>query len=278
MTRRGNDTAGLPGIHEIRSPELARMDRDLRGIVIEERSSFAAELRAELVTEQARMLSGTRPYSRWARPYRLAAASVVLLVAGTLLVPSARASLVRLLFPAPESVMNAVTEAEQPVTHNPLSDPAVAMTVQEGGAPPEVEALEDVPVSMPEPDVADVLDGAEPLTPTLPDVYDREQARRIVTEEYPVALQQAGVGGAVRLLLWVGPDGTPETPKVRSSSGVPGLDKAALRAAGLIRFQPAIRSGLPVGSWVEFSIRFVPSATGSQPAPENQAFEIPPIN
>ena len=277
MTRRRNDTSGLPGIHEIRSPDLARLDRDLRGIAIEERSSFAAELRAELAAEQARMLSGTRSYSRWTRPYRLAAASIVLLVAGTLLVPAARASLVRLLQPAPESV-DAVTEAKQPVTVNPLSAPAVAMQVKEGGAPPEAETREDVPVSPPEPDVAEVLDGAEPFTPTLPDVYDRKQARRIVTEEYPVDLQQAGIGGAVRLLLWVGPGGIPETPSVRSSSGVPRLDRAALRAASLIRFQPATRSGLPVGSWVEFSIRFVPSATGSQPAPENQAFEIPPIN
>ena len=277
MTRRGNDTFGLPGIHEIGSPDLARLDRDLRGIVIEERSSFAAELRAELAAEQARMRSGTRSYSRWTRTHRLAAASVVLLVAGTLLVPSARASLVRLLFPAPESV-DALTGAEQPVAVNPLNDPTVTITVEESGAPPEVESREDVPVSRPEPAVADVVEGAEPLTPTLPDVYDRKQARRIVTEEYPVDLQQAGIGGAVRLLLWVGPDGIPETPSVRSSSGVPGLDKAALRAVSLIRFQPATRSGLPVGSWVEFSIRFVPSATGSQPAPENQAFEIPPIN
>lgn len=276
MTRRGNDTFGLPGIHEIGSPDLARLDRDLRGIVIEERSSFAAELRAELAAEHARMLSGTRPYSRWRRSSGLVAASVVLLAAGSLLVPSARASLVRLLFPVPESV-EPLTEAV-PLTVDPLSDPTVAITVKEGSAPPEVETRENVPVSVPEPVVADALDGVEPLTPTLPDVFDRKQARRIVTEEYPVELQQAGIGGAVRLLLWVGPDGIPETPTVRSSSGVPGLDKAALRAAGLIRFQPATRSGLPVGSWVEFSIRFVPSATGSQPAPENQAFEIPPIN
>lgn len=276
MTRRGNDTFGLPGIREIGSPDLARLDRDLRGIVIEERSSFAAELRAELAAEHARMLSGTRPYSRWRRSSGLVAASVVLLAVGSLLVPSARASLVRLLFPVPDSV-EPLTEAV-PLTVDPLSDPTVAITVKEGSAPPEVETRENVPVSVPEPVVADALDGVEPLTPTLPDVFDRKQARRIVTEEYPVELQQAGIGGAVRLLLWVGPDGIPETPTVRSSSGVPGLDKAALRAAGLIRFQPATRSGLPVGSWVEFSIRFVPSATGSQPAPENQAFEIPPIN
>lgn len=276
MTRRGDKTRGLPGVHEIRSPDLVRLDRDLRGIVIEERSSFAAELRAELAAEQGRMLSGIRPYSRWSRPSRLAAAAVVLLVAGALTVPSARASLARLLLPAPGSV-DAPTVTE-PIAVNPVSDPTVAIAVREDGAPPEVELRENVPVAPPEPDVTGVLDGAEPLTPTLPDVFDRQQARRIVTEEYPVALQQAGIGGAVRLLLWVGPDGVPETPKVRSSSGVSGLDRAALRAASLIRFQPATRSGLPVGSWVEFSIRFVPSATGSQPAPENQAFEIPPIN
>ena len=276
MTGRGDGTVDFPGINEIRSPDLARLDRDLREIVIEERSSFAAELRAELATEQARLLSGTLPYSGWARPARLAAAVVGLLAAGALLVPTARASLVRLLLPVPVRV-DPVTEAES-VTVDPFGDPTVPEVAQEDGMLPELETRDNAPAPLPEPDVTGVLDGPSPLTPTLPDVLNREQARRTVTEEYPVALQEAGIGGVVRLLLWVRTDGISETPKIRSSSGVPGLDLAAMRAARSIRFVPATRSGLPVGTWVEFSIRFVPDALGPQPDPGFQAFEIPSIN
>jgi len=182
----------------------------------------------------------------------------------------------RLLLPAPERA-DASTEAES-LAVDPVSDPTIRMAVHDDGLRPEVEVRDEAPAAPPEPEAGGGEDGRSPLAPALPDVLDREQARRTVTEEYPVALERAGIGGVVRLLLWVSPDGIPESPEVSSSSGVPGLDKAALRAVSLIRFQPATRAGLPVGTWVEFSIRFVPSATGSQPAPENQAFEIPPIS
>lgn len=274
MTRRRDGTAEPPGFPEIRSPDLARLDRDLREIVIEERSSFAAELRAELAAEQARLLSATSPYSGWVRPARLTAAAVVLLAAGTLLVPEIRTSMAGLLLPAAE-MSGPVTEAE-PVAADPSGAAAVLYVVPETGEPPEAETRDDASPP-PDPNEERAPDGPPPA-PTLPDILDRDQARRTVAKEYPVSLQEAGVGGVVRMLFWVRPDGVAETPEVRNSSGVPRLDQAALRAARSIRFQPATRLGLPVGTWVQFSIRFVPNARGSQPAPENQTFEIPPIN
>ena len=274
MTRRSNRSVDAPGMQGIRSPDLVRLDRDLREIVIEERSSFGAELLAVLGAEQARLRSEA-PRSGWLRPARLAAAAVVLLFAGALLVPVARASLVRLL--RPTGPAGPVT-AQQLAPTNPPGNPTVPVVAGRASVPREAETSDIVPVPQPEPGGTGVQDARLPLSPTLPSLRDREQARRAVTEEYPVALQSAGVGGAVRVVLWVRPDGTPETPKVRASSGVAGLDQAALRAAGSIQFVPATRSGQPVGTWVEFSVRFVPNATGSQPDPEYRAFELPPIN
>ena len=273
MTWRGTGAADWRDLHQALSPDLVQLDRDLSEIVIEERSSFAAELRAELATEHARMPSRAAAHSGRARTARLAAAVVVLLATCALLVPAARASLGRLL-PAGEQV-DSGTEAGSAAA-DPLDGRTAPVAHPEGDSPPEAESRGDLPKPPSEPEVA----GAPyvPTPPTLPDVLDREQARRDVAEEYPVALQEAGIGGVARIVLWVRPDGIPETPKISRSSGVYGLDQAALRAARSIRFLPATRSGEPVGTWVEFSIRFVPKATGPQPDPEYRAFEIPPIN
>ena len=272
MTLREDGTVDLPNLHQVLSPDLARLDRDLREIVIEERSSFAVELRAELAAEHARLPSGTPTYSGRVRTARLAAAVVALLAIGALLVPN-RASLGRLL-PASERV-DSETKAE-PAAAYPRGEPTESTADNEGPLPPESESWSDLPKPPSEQETV----GAphEPPAPTLPDVLDREHARHTVAEVYPISLQEAGIGGVAGIVLWVRPDGIPETPKIRRSSGVYGLDQAALRAARLIRFVPATRSGTPVGTWVEFSIRFVPKATGSQPDPEYRAFEIPPIN
>ena len=260
---------------------LERLDRNLRGIVIEERTSFEAELRAELSAEYGRLLSGCPARSAGRRWPRLAAAAVVLLLMGTSLVPAARASLVRLLFPAPESGDPVATEVEPAGPR--IVEAAVGPERPEEAVPeervlPEVEASADVSAPLPEPHTPVLRNEPLPPPPTLPALQDPAQARRTVAEEYPVALQKAGIGGVVRVLVWVGPDGTGETPRVRNSSGVSGLDEAAMRATRALEFVPATRSGRTVGTWVEFSIRFLPNAAEDQPAPEYQAFEIPPIN
>lgn len=253
------------------SLELARLDRDLRDISIEERCSFGPELRAELAAEYVRLQAAGPSRLPGARAGFMAAAVVLLVLAGTWMVPPARAALARLLQWAPEA---------EPVPAEPLPEatPPVPKMVVEPDEPHAPEDLAPVvePSVPPRPPVGDVPEGsAPPPPPTLPSLLDRGLARRIVTDEYPVALQSGGVGGVVRVLLWVRPDGVPESPAVRISSGVPELDEAALRATRSFRFLAATRAGRQVGTWVEFSIRFEPKAEGSQPDPEYQAIEIP---
>lgn len=272
MTRRGGGVKGWP---DRRPQDLAKLDRSLREILIEERSSFAAELRAELACEYRRLLAGPPSRSRRPRPSRLAAVVAILLLAGTLLVPAARASLVRLLTEEPGTVnsgFGAGFDAKDATGDAPVAD---VVSGEEAAQQPET-ALR-VPVQA-LPDGRGADNESPTLAPMLPVLLDREEARRTLQEEYPVALHEAGVGGVVRVLLWVRPDGMVETPRVRASSGVSELDQAALRAARLMRFMPATRAGRPVGTWVDFSIRFLPNATGSQPDPQYQAFEIPLSN
>ena len=273
MKRRRNDPLDhmkLPESGQVHSLDLARLDRDLRDISIEERCSFGPELRAELAAEYARMQSAGPSRHSGTRVGLLAAAAVVLLLLGGWLVPPARASLARLLQSAPKV---------EPVAVEPIPEVSPPPVVVEMEEPPALEdlRLDPAPDTPPWPPVdGGLVDGPPPpLPPTLPSLVDRELARRIVTDEYPVALQKEGTGGVVRVLLWVRPDGTPESPTVRSSSGIPELDEAALRATRSFRFLAATRAGQKVGTWVEFSIRFQPNLKGSQPDPEYQSFEIP---
>lgn len=66
--------------------------------------------------------------------------------------------------------------------------------------------------------------------------------------QYPPELFDGGVEGEVRLRLFVDAMGrvVPESTRVASSSGTPGLDTAALRGAAELRFAPGMRDGGPV--------------------------------
>jgi TonB family protein len=67
--------------------------------------------------------------------------------------------------------------------------------------------------------------------------------------QYPADLYDDGVEGDVRLRLYVDSAGRvqPESTRVASSSGTPGLDSAAVRGAALLQFAPAHRNGQPTG-------------------------------
>jgi TonB family protein len=66
--------------------------------------------------------------------------------------------------------------------------------------------------------------------------------------QYPSALYAQGIEGEVRLRLFVDSAGrvVPESTRVATSSGTPGLDSAAARGAVRLRFAPAHRDGRPV--------------------------------
>ena len=248
-------------------PELGELHRELDEIRIEERISFPVELRAELAAEWDRL--NQRP-GRATFPRRpVAAAAAALLVIGTLAVPPARASLVRLMFPEP--VQEAV-EAPPEITEVAEVAPAPAVeavaVAHSKPSPPKVPSLEGW----------EVPDWPAPLPTTFPVLLDRERAREIVGDEYPDSLQAEGIGGRVQVLLWVRPDGGVDHTQIGKTSGMLDLDMAALRATRALRFLPATRAGEAVGTWVEFSIDFRPFADEDQPEPEDHGIQIPLSN
>ncbi|MGH7585283.1 MAG: energy transducer TonB [Gemmatimonadales bacterium] len=68
--------------------------------------------------------------------------------------------------------------------------------------------------------------------------------------EYPPALYAQGIEGRVVLRLFLDSAGVvvSESTTVQESSGVPGLDSAALAAVPRLRFAPALRDGKPAAS------------------------------
>lgn len=250
--------------------DLVRLDREMRGIAVEERDSFGEELRARLVDEHRRR------HRAWAFPRRavprrhhlVAAAAVVALLTFSLGVPPVRASLARLL--------------GLPVA----GEPEPARIAPERATPPssgvdgagQWEGTASLTAPRPRRGLSESPDIAQPPPATIPHLVDPDEARRTVAKEYPPLLQRAGIGGTVGVLVRVDPDGRPDSPQVVTSSDVAQLDRAALRATRGLRFAPATRGGRPVGIWVEFSIIFRPETEAPGPGSGPQESPVPRSN
>lgn len=243
-----------PGRRRPDSAAVEALDGALRGITIDERCSFGAELRSELVEEYDRLRGvGDQPLSA-PRRFRWAwAAAVVLVAGGVLSIHRTRAALLgpfRLGTP------------EVPAS----TDPARSMVPL--ASTPAIELL-------PAPDRSEESFAGDPARATIPVIADRSEARRVVAEEYPPQLQERGIGGTVEIVAWVNPEGGTELVQIDSSSGVAELDRAAVRVALAMRFRPARRLGEAVGTWVTLPIRFMPNATEAEPEPEAGSLRIP---
>ena len=110
--------------------------------------------------------------------------------------------------------------------------------------------------------------------PIPPQMLDRGRAEVLLQQAYPLYLQRQGVGGQVWLRVWVDANGNAGLANVSRGSGVRDLDRAAIDVAPLLRFEPAMQSGTPVATWIEFSVLFRPDPTETEPT---AAEPIPPL-
>lgn len=238
-------------------PELMELHRELEALDIEERPSFGPELQKELESEMYDLVQ--RPSRRGsAGQWAMAAAIAGLIALGS--VPGVRASLVR----AFESVRSlpAPTLAE---TSPPLAPVSVLTEAAASEAPRTFVPIDETPPST-EASASWVDSPLDELAPAYayPVLLDPVNAERIVQMFYPRRLQENGIGGEVRLMVWVTETGVAEDREILMSSNEDALDRAALSAVGRLRFAPARRGGAPVGSWVKFTVRFEsPERTGA---------------
>ena len=83
-----------------------------------------------------------------------------------------------------------------------------------------------------------------------------------VTPDYPRLARQASLEGKVFVTALVDKEGNVRDAKIAKSSGTPSLDEAALKAALLNKFKPAIQNGRPVACWVTYKVDFVLNGAG----------------
>jgi protein TonB len=146
---------------------------------------------------------------------------------------------------------------------------------QEEEAPPPPPALETPPPYVPPPEfVVDVPQSTAP-TKALTAVQTTKPAppppkavvktspeidpkfRRRFQPDYPPTSRRLGEEGSVVLQVLVGPDGKVQEGKIKTSSGFPRLDEAALKhALRAWRFTPGTEDGAPVTVWHSVKVTF----------------------
>lgn len=270
-----DSTSGIP---EELPDDVADLEAELRALTLPERASFAPELEAEL-TRAWRRMDDEAPAAPRGVARRVLAASLAAVVLTGLAVPPARASLVEgvgrlleALRPEPVPVDAAPREPVVPVV-DPLPALSPAISAGDAGVQPPGQA----PAGERRPGRTPAGTAAGPDTrATYPELVDREMEISLILRHYPDELREAGVGGTVRVLLWVDSAGGVDNVQMARGSGLSALDRAALAAAEGLRFRPATRGGRRVGSWVEFDLVFespmssdppVDSGVRSRPGP-----------
>jgi TonB family protein len=92
-----------------------------------------------------------------------------------------------------------------------------------------------------------------------PALLNGAELARLLQEQYPPMLEEAGIGGRVVLWVFVDATGAPVRAEIRTSSGYPALDRVALEVVPRMRFAPAMNRDRPVGVWtaqpVDFRVR-----------------------
>lgn len=95
----------------------------------------------------------------------------------------------------------------------------------------------------------------QPFT-RAPQLRNRAAVARAVESEYPPLLRDAGIGGQVRVWLFVDETGTVTDLRLDDSSGHQQLDAAAMRVAAEMEFDPALNDDAPVAVWIAMPVAF----------------------
>ena len=90
-----------------------------------------------------------------------------------------------------------------------------------------------------------------------PNLSNEEEVQQAIDDEYPAMLRDAGIGGTVHVQIFVDVAGVVQNAVVGRSSGHDPLDEAALRAARVMRFTPALDVDEPVPVWIAIPITFI---------------------
>ena len=91
-----------------------------------------------------------------------------------------------------------------------------------------------------------------------PELLNREEIGRMLVSTYPPELRDASIGGTTLLWFFINEKGEVENTLVKTPSGFPALDEAALRVAKTMKFKAAQNRDRVVPVWIEIPIQFHP--------------------
>lgn len=156
-------------------------------------------------------------------------------------------------------------EVEIPPPPEQIQRPAVpvlstSVDIQEDLTIPET-TFRDNPVSdLPPPPTAGSVDVSQAPTFTpyevAPEFRDRAALARLLQQRYPPTLRDAGIGGTVRVWVFIDENGDVKNTRVVESSGYPALDQAATEVMSAVKFKPALNRDTRVAVWVQFPVTF----------------------
>jgi protein TonB len=155
----------------------------------------------------------------------------------------------------------------KPRVERPRPIPRPAITTAQSEAParevapppppaplPPMDALPPPPVVAP-PAPAPAPVGVAPPAPVVPPRFNADYLNN-PPPAYPPMSRRIGEEGKVILRVLVNERGLPDEVQLRTSSGFPRLDTAALETVRQWKFVPARRGDTPVSAWVLVPISF----------------------
>lgn len=83
-----------------------------------------------------------------------------------------------------------------------------------------------------------------------PELLNRDQIETLLVRYYPPDLRSASIGGSVIVWAYVNAQGKVTRALVKTTSGYPSMDAAALRVVNEMRFKPAQNRDRPIGVWI----------------------------
>lgn len=129
--------------------------------------------------------------------------------------------------------------------------PEVAIEIPMDAAPTTAirQTTQQAPVAQPPP---------APPAPSVPRTAPKSDPRRPLTQpEYPPSSRRAGETGTVILEVYVLENGRAGDVRVKTSSGFPKLDEAAVREVKRSwRLVPGTENGKPAAMWGQFAVTF----------------------
>lgn len=159
--------------------------------------------------------------------------------------------------------------AETPHPPAPPPRPMPPPPPLQAAPPPPLPSIEPAPVPAPTPVAAAPVAPAAPAieaatvsaAPAAPAKVELPSSNAAYLNNpkpsYPALSRRLGEQGKVVVRVLIGVDGTAQQAEIRTSSGYPRLDQAALATVRSWRYVPGKRGGVPEAMWFNVPINFV---------------------